>query len=95
MSVKFTYDDQIRRCWDEMRDAWRGHEEILAEDPRSGPRGPTHPTHSLDDLLHRLRVVVRDVVDHIGMGRGPSAVAAPLYPAEWDRRGGCTWLDSQ
>jgi hypothetical protein len=33
---KFTYDDQIRRFWDEIRDDWRTHERMLAQDPRSG-----------------------------------------------------------
>jgi hypothetical protein len=34
--VKFTYDDQIRRFWEEIRDDWFAHERMLAEDPRNG-----------------------------------------------------------
>ena len=37
ISVKFTYDDQIRRFWNEIGNAWRAHEEILAKDPQSDP----------------------------------------------------------
>jgi hypothetical protein len=37
ISVKFTYDDQIRRFWNEIRDAWRPHEGALAKDLRSDP----------------------------------------------------------
>lgn len=36
VGVKFTYDDQIRRFWNEIRDDWRAHERMLAEDPRNG-----------------------------------------------------------
>jgi hypothetical protein len=36
VAVKFTYDDQIRRFWIEIRDDWQAHERILAEDPRNG-----------------------------------------------------------
>jgi hypothetical protein len=36
VGVKFTYDDQIRRFWNEIRDAWQAHERMLAEDPRNG-----------------------------------------------------------
>lgn len=37
--VKFTYDDQIRRFWNEIRADWRGHEAMLAKDPRNGLPG--------------------------------------------------------
>ena len=33
--VKFTYDDQIRRFWNDIRDDWRAHERMLAQDPRN------------------------------------------------------------
>jgi hypothetical protein len=36
VGVKFTYDDQIRRFWNEIRGAWLAHERMLAEDPRNG-----------------------------------------------------------
>ena len=36
MGVKFTYDDQIRRFWDEIRQDWQAHERVLAHDPRNG-----------------------------------------------------------
>ncbi|MGH3401033.1 MAG: lecithin retinol acyltransferase family protein [Streptosporangiaceae bacterium] len=36
IGVKFTYDDQIRRLWKEIRDDWLAHERMLAEDPRNG-----------------------------------------------------------
>ena len=39
VGVKFTYDDQIRRFWNEIRDDWRAHERMLAEDPRNGLAG--------------------------------------------------------
>jgi Lecithin retinol acyltransferase len=39
VGVKFTYDDQIRRFWNEIRDDWRAHERMLAEDPRNGLTG--------------------------------------------------------
>jgi hypothetical protein len=35
LGVKFTYDGQIRRLWDEIRDDWQAHERMLAEDPRN------------------------------------------------------------
>ncbi len=34
MGIKFIYDDQIRRFWNEIRDDWRAHERMLAHDPR-------------------------------------------------------------
>jgi hypothetical protein len=36
IGVKFTYDDQIRRFWNEIREDWRAHERMLAQDPRNG-----------------------------------------------------------
>jgi len=39
IGVKVTYDDQIRRLWNEIRDDWQAHERMLAEDPRNGPTG--------------------------------------------------------
>jgi hypothetical protein len=36
VGVKVTYDDQIRRFWNEIRDDWRAHERMLAQDPRNG-----------------------------------------------------------
>jgi hypothetical protein len=35
MGPKVTYDDQIRRFWNEIRDDWQAHERMLAEDPRN------------------------------------------------------------
>jgi hypothetical protein len=35
IGVKFTYDDQIRRFWNEIRDDWRAHGRMLAQDPRN------------------------------------------------------------
>jgi hypothetical protein len=37
VGTKFTYDDQIMRFWNEIRDDWRAHEQMLAQDPRNGP----------------------------------------------------------
>ncbi len=34
--IKTTYDDQIRRFWNEIRDDWFANERRLAEDPRNG-----------------------------------------------------------
>jgi len=34
--VKYTYDDQIRRLWKEIRADWQAHEHQLDEDPRNG-----------------------------------------------------------
>ena len=39
VGVKFTYDDQIRRFWKEIRADWQAHERMLAEDPRNGQAG--------------------------------------------------------
>jgi hypothetical protein len=39
VGVKFTYDDQIRRFWNEIRDDWFAHERMLEEDPRNGQIG--------------------------------------------------------
>jgi len=36
MGVKFTYDNQIRRFWKEIRRDWQAHELKLAQDPRNG-----------------------------------------------------------
>jgi hypothetical protein len=36
VGVKFTYDDQIRRFWNEIRNDWRAHERMLAQGPRNG-----------------------------------------------------------
>ncbi len=36
LAAKFTYDNQIRRFWNEIRDDWQAHERMLAEDPRNG-----------------------------------------------------------
>jgi hypothetical protein len=36
MGAKFTYDDQIRRFWNEIRNDWRAHERMLSQDPRNG-----------------------------------------------------------
>lgn len=36
IGVKFAYGYQIRRFWKEIRDDWRAHEQMLAEDPRNG-----------------------------------------------------------
>jgi hypothetical protein len=36
VGVKSTYDDQIRRFVNEIRDDWQAHERILAQDPRNG-----------------------------------------------------------
>lgn len=36
MGVRFTYNDQIRRFWKEIRGDWEAHERMLAEDPRNG-----------------------------------------------------------
>jgi lecithin:retinol acyltransferase len=36
VAVKTTYDDQIRRLWNEIRDDWLEHERLLADDPRNG-----------------------------------------------------------
>jgi len=36
IGVKTTYDDQIRRFWDEIREDWFANERRLAEDPRNG-----------------------------------------------------------
>lgn len=38
IGVKVTYDEQIRRLWNEIRDDWQAHERMLAEDPRNGQR---------------------------------------------------------
>jgi hypothetical protein len=35
LGVKFIYDDQIRRFWNEIRNDWRAHERLLAQDPRN------------------------------------------------------------
>jgi hypothetical protein len=37
--TKVAYDDQIRRFWQEIRDDWRAHERMLAENPRNGLHG--------------------------------------------------------
>jgi hypothetical protein len=34
--AKYTYDDQIRRFWNEIRNDWHAHERMLAQDPRNG-----------------------------------------------------------
>jgi hypothetical protein len=39
LGVKFTYDNQIRRFWNEIRDDWFAHERMLDEDPRNGQPG--------------------------------------------------------
>lgn len=36
LGVKVTYDDQIRRFWNEIRAGWQAHERVLEEDPRNG-----------------------------------------------------------
>lgn len=36
IGAKFTYDDQIRWFWNKIRDDWRAHERMLAQDPRNG-----------------------------------------------------------
>ncbi len=36
LGVKFVYDEQIKRFWSEIRDDWRAHERVLAQDPRNG-----------------------------------------------------------
>jgi hypothetical protein len=36
LGVKVTYDDQIRRFWNEIRAGWQAHELVLEEDPRNG-----------------------------------------------------------
>jgi len=36
IGVKFTYDDQIRQFWNQIRNDWRAHERMLAQDPRNG-----------------------------------------------------------
>jgi hypothetical protein len=36
VAVKETYDDQIRRLWEEIRDDWLARERMLADDPRNG-----------------------------------------------------------
>ncbi|HEV2372123.1 MAG TPA: hypothetical protein VGS19_08140 [Streptosporangiaceae bacterium] len=40
MAVKTTYDDQIRRFWNEILGDWRAHEWMLEEDPRNRPDSP-------------------------------------------------------
>jgi Lecithin retinol acyltransferase len=36
VGVRFTYNDQIKRFWKEIRGDWEAHEQMLAEDPRNG-----------------------------------------------------------
>ncbi|HEX9032739.1 MAG TPA: lecithin retinol acyltransferase family protein [Streptosporangiaceae bacterium] len=36
LAAIFTYNDQIKQLWQEIRDDWLAHERMLAEDPRNG-----------------------------------------------------------
>jgi hypothetical protein len=35
LAAIYTYNDQIRRLWNEIRDDWLAHEQLLDEDPRN------------------------------------------------------------
>lgn len=35
LGVRFTYNDQIKRFWSEIRDDWFANERMLEEDPRN------------------------------------------------------------
>lgn len=39
LAAIFTYNDQIKRFWDEIHDDWFAHERTLDENPRSRPTG--------------------------------------------------------